>query len=229
MRATGVRAYIVVWLSFLRGSTAFVPAVKAAAQRWVRGPAAATAAELRELLVQSVLSGASADVARCDELIRDLASARVPFRGKLLGTSASTADIWRAVYSSGKTPRWERNAKLLGGVFNNRAGQAYDTTTQRVVNYGEVLGSACYFTAEGSFSAVDGSRRCPKDFDVAIERGGFVLLGSPFISDAISGPGYLRVLYLDDDLRVFESPTDSPDRWEEAGLRVVQVRERNFA
>ena len=28
--------------------------------------------------------------------------------------------------------------------------------------------------------------------------------------------------------RIFESPTESPDKWEEAGLRVVQVRLRNF-
>ena len=55
-----------------------------------------------------------------------------------------------------------------------------------------------------------------------------VLLGRPFVSSAISGPGYLRVLYLDPEMRIFESPTDSPDRWEEAGLRVVQIRERNF-
>ena len=55
-----------------------------------------------------------------------------------------------------------------------------------------------------------------------------MLLGKPFVSSAISGPGYLRVLYLDEELRVFESPTSSPDRWEEAGLRVVQIRERNF-
>ena len=41
----------------------------------------------------------------------------------------------------------------------------------------------------------------------------------------ISGPGLLRVRYVDDKLRVFESPTDSPDKWEESGLMVVQVRE----
>ena len=47
----------------------------------------------------------------------------------------------------------------------------------------------------------------------------------------------LRVLYADEDLRIFESPTDSPDTgedrldsgvWESAGLRVVQVREAVF-
>ena len=34
-----------------------------------------------------------------------------------------------------------------------------------------------------------------------IEQGGLVVLGRPFISDAISGPGYLRVLYLDEEIR----------------------------
>lgn len=39
-------------------------------------------------------------------------------------------------------------------------------------------------------------RNCPKDFDVAIERGGLVLFGQPFLISGISGPGYLRVLYI---------------------------------
>lgn len=34
-----------------------------------------------------------------------------------------------------------------------------------------------------------------------IEQGGLVVLGCPFISGAISGPGYLRVLYLDEEIR----------------------------
>lgn len=87
--------------------------------------------------------------------------------------------------------------------------------------------------AEGTFqpaaSAISpfGSR-CPIDFNVAIEQGGFVLGGKEFVSEAISGPGFLRVLYIDEDIRIFESPSDSPDRWEEAGLVVVQVRDALF-
>lgn len=41
----------------------------------------------------------------------------------------------------------------------------------------------------------------------------------------LTGPGLLRVRYLDDRVRIFESPTDSPDSWEKAGLLVVQIRE----
>ena len=70
--------------------------------------------------------------------------------------------------------------------------------------------------------------RCPVDFDVAINKGGFVLGGTPFLSSAISGPGYLRCLYIDEGVRIFESPKDSPDRWEESGLVVVQVRDDLF-
>ena len=48
------------------------------------------------------------------------------------------------------------------------------------------------------------------------------------MSSAISGPGYLRCKYIDENLRVFESPKDSPDKWEEAGLVVVQVKDALF-
>lgn len=40
-----------------------------------------------------------------------------------------------------------------------------------------------------------------------------------------TGPGQLRVRYVDDRVRIFESPADSPDSWEKAGLLVVQIRE----
>mgnify|MGYP004303022695 CR=1 FL=1 len=48
-----------------------------------------------------------------------------------------------------------------------------------------------------------GATGCPVDFDVAITQGGFVLGGLPFLSSAISGPGYLRCLYVDEDIRIF--------------------------
>ena len=100
-----------------------------------------------------------------------------------------------------------------------------------VLNYGEVLGRSLYFKAEGSFKPAkkqSSPDRCPQDFNVAIREGGFVAGGKPFVSSAISGPGFLRCLYIDEDIRIFESPKDSPDRWEEAGLVVVQVRDALF-
>ena len=112
------------------------------------------------------------------------------------------------------------------------APQAYSGSAGdgRVINYGEIVGRALHFKAVGSFREADAAvTRCPKDFNVAIERGGVVLARRwPLLSEGISGPGYLRCLYIDANLRIFESPKDSPDRWEEAGLQVVQVRDSLF-
>ena len=149
----------------------------------------------------------------------------MPFDGNLL----TDGGLWRATPIRGATPRWQRN-RLLLPLLNNRAGQAYyaDAT---VVNYGEVLGRLVYFKAEGTFeraSASVGANRCPVDFDVSIARGGAVVGGLELLTEGISGPGYLRVRYIDEDIRIFESPKDSPDRWEEAGLIVVQVRDALF-
>ena len=84
-----------------------------------------------------------------DGLIDALAARRVPFRPELLG-----GGLWRASYTRGETPRWEKSQKALA-FLKNKAGQEYDVDAKRVSNYGEIVGSACYFTAEGSFSAVD--------------------------------------------------------------------------
>ena len=165
-------------------------------------------------------------------LVNACCQARVPFRAELLGDG----DLWRATPVVGEKPRWQRNRELL--PLANRAGQAYsldgrDTgDTGTVLNYGEVLGRSFYFKAEGYFARAAASRgatRCPVDFTVLVTRGGVVVGGFPFLTSAISGDGYLRCLYLDEDIRIFESPKDSPDKWEEAGLIVVQVRDGLFA
>jgi len=188
-------------------------------------PSIAAAQQLRDSLVNG-----ERDSAVLKPLVNECCTANVPFRSELLGDG----DLWRAVsIVSGETPRWQRNAELLP-FLRNRAGQAYsfgDGGLGTVVNYGEVLGRTLYFKAEGTFrrAAASSGSRCPQDFDVDIRQGGFVLGGKEFVSSAIAGPGFLRCLYLDEDIRIFESPKDSPDRWEEAGLVVVQVRDALFA
>jgi len=178
---------------------------------------------LRDQLVQG-----DGDSGELQELVEACCAARVPFRAELLGDG----ELWRATPVKGRIPRWQRNRNLIP-TLRNRAGQAYQlagASDGSVVNYGEVLGRALYFKAEGSFSKAPTSsgNRCPQDFDVKVTQGGFVLGGRAFVSGAISGPGFLRCLYLDEDVRIFESPTTSPDRWEEAGLIVVQVRDALF-
>lgn len=215
---------------------ALVPSMRGPAWLSGRSQAAATRGPLPEatalrdvLLLESLVSGCT-EAQEIDELVDACVAARAPFRTEMLG-----GGLWRACYSRGaEQPRWQRNQQLLGRFgFANRAGQAYDPETSRVVNYGEVAGRRVHFTAEGTFAAVTpGGTRCPQEFSVDIEQGGFVLFGKRFVSSKISGPGFLRVLYADEDLRIFQSPKDSPDtgggRWESAGLVVVQVRDGCF-
>ena len=185
----------------------------------------AAAVELRDKLI----AGAPAD-ASLSALADECAAACVPFRAELLGDG----ELWRASsIVRGEIPRWERRARALPFFKStNRAGQAYSLEGgARVVNYGEVLGRKLYFKAEGTFSKAakspgnDGC--CPQDYDVKISSGGFVLNGKE-VPLPISGPGFLRVLYIDKDIRIFESPKDSPDVWEKSGLVVVQVRDALF-
>ena len=220
---------MVVLLSILLvspASAAFAPALRDALATAFAPKSLPAAAELRDALIAGERSSSV-----ITPLVDECAAARVPFRGELLGDGT----LWRACsVVRGEIPRWERNAKLLP-FLSNRAGQAYTLDARTgggsVVNYGEVLGRGLYFRAEGTFAPArtsNGGNRCPQDFDVAIREGGFVLGGQAFTSSAISGPGFLRCLYLDADVRIFESPKDSPDRWEEAGLVVVQVRDALF-
>ena len=129
------------------------------------------------------------------------------------------------LYARGPTPKWLENANLLRALgVRNRAGQRYDPATSAVANYGEVLGTAISFGAEGTFDLPEGQLRAPCDVPVEIASGGLTVLGRRF-DLPIKGPGLVRVRYHDDDLRVFESPNTSPGKWEESGLIVVQVRE----
>lgn len=171
--------------------------------------------ELRELILDS--SGAGLNKARIDELIQELAAAKAPFDAKAFG-----GGLWKAAYTSGATPKWERNAKFVP-FLRNIAGQEYNLDSMQVVNYGELVGRNVFFSAQGSFSETDVSvRNCPKDYDVFVEAGAVNVLGAE-LPLPIKGRGYLRCLYADSDVRIFTSPNDSPDKWEEEGLVVVQI------
>ena len=162
-----------------------------------------------------------------------------PSTRALLGaTDAVPSGLWRASYTAGAPPpRWERNARRLG-FFRNRAGQAYDATTGRVANYGEVAGPSVYFTACGSFTERDASvARYPKDYDVAIEEGGRALRSAiPELGDLgprlpprplpRRGPPNIRVADRPPDTG--RDVTGEKGVWESAGLKVVQVREAAF-
>ena len=171
---------------------------------------------------------------RLDELIDVLVKSRAPFDVAEIGLGS----LWTSRYTrgGGSVPRWKAQSLALQGLlaFENLSGQRYDLssyvnndkTEGTVLNYSELLGQALYLRAAGSFRPASGDStsplRCPVDFDVTIKSGGFVAMGREF-SLPISGPGYLRVLYADQNVRIFANPRDSPDEWEKAGLIAVQI------
>mmetsp|Transcript_88134 Transcript_88134/g.170688 ORF Transcript_88134/g.170688 Transcript_88134/m.170688 type:complete len:417 (+) Transcript_88134:34-1284(+) len=87
----------------------------------------------------------------------------------------------------------------------------------------------------GGLARTRSGKRCPVDYDVSITGGSVEFFGGTTAAATrgsgggfvlplpIQGKGFLRVLYADDLCRIFLSPTESPDRWEDAGLVVVQV------
>lgn len=103
--------------------------------------------EARELR-DSLVSGGELDRQRIDSLIDILAASRVPFREDQLGRG-----LYRASYTRGKTPRWEKSRRFLP-FLANKAGQIYNVDKKCVTNYAELIGSSCYFCAEGSYRAV---------------------------------------------------------------------------
>ena len=127
----------------------------------------------------------------------------------------------------------------------------YRDDERSVVNYAEILGKAFHLRAYGTYEKDDGNKeeedasspfdnvlaflgggissstsnliQCPADFTVTVTNASFVVLGNR-LDIPISGTGYLRVLYADEQLRIFVSPkSTTDDRWEKAGLAVAQV------
>lgn len=127
----------------------------------------------------------------------------------------------------------------------------YRDDERSVVNYAEILGKSFHLRAYGTYEKDDGNKeeqnatspfddvlaflgggvssstsnliQCPADFTVTVTNASFVVLGNR-LDVPIAGTGYLRVLYADENLRIFVSPkSTTDDRWEKAGLTVAQV------
>lgn len=69
---------------------------------------------------------------------------------------------------------------------------------------------------------------CPVDFIATVDKASIFLGSKSLLDIPVSGTGYLRVLYADPKLRIFISPNNKSsaitgDRWEQPGLKVVQV------
>ena len=124
-------------------------------------------------------------------------------------------------------------AEILGKAFHVRAYGTYerddtDSNEARAMqkdnlsmldNVLEFFGS----NKSPSLQKAGNMVQCPAPFTVTVTKGSFFVLGRRF-DIPIAGTGYLRVLYADENLRIFVSPKSTiDDRWEKAGLKVAQV------
>lgn len=178
--------------------------------------------ELFGMLAEQFRSGVECDKMRALSLVEDLIAEGGSFNPALLG-----GGLWLSVSSYGPQPKWARNAALLGGLVQNKVGQIFDPYECTVCNYGEIAGSNCFVVAEGTFTVPRNQKRCPVDIPVDIAKGALHVRGLR-VGLGIKGSAVLRVRYLDDKLRIFESVQNSPDTWEESGTLVVQIRQNTL-
>ena len=190
------------------------------------------------------------DEERISSLVGTLTAARVQFDP----TICLDGPLYFSSVVDGPPPLWERLGIKLGGRSSagNIQGQQYRyrDDERSVVNYAEILGKAFHLRAYGTYENGDNEEeqnatspfgnfvaflgggvspssskliQCPADFTVTVTNASFVVLGNR-LDVPIAGTGYLRVLYADENLRIFVSPkSTTDDRWEKAGLTVAQV------
>lgn len=166
--------------------------------------------------------------------------------------------LYAVLYQSGPRPFWEKfdlGLSLGTQSRKNIKGQKYTKVSDgvyNVQNYAEFIGQRFVVEAKGvctrskgvvndqvkrpkSFLELFGETakkkpsliQCPADYDVIATGVSMNVLGKQFDID-ITGRGYIRVLYADDNLRILTSREDTSSTGnsidEKAGLTVVQVR-----
>eukprot|EP00873_Tetraselmis_striata_P022261 jgi/Tetstr1/442525/TSEL_030623.t1 len=159
-------------------------------------------------------------------ILRSKNCCRRPTTGKILqlvgelealqaeSAASRLSGVWEVVWSDGALT-WRalvsRAVQRIGGRC--RAGQAFDVSSGRALNWAELWEGRCIITAQGRFQAASGSngkrgRRslgaCPVPYQVAIEEGS-LMVGERSWELPISGPGRFEVLYGDAKLRIFRS------------------------
>ena len=148
------------------------------------------------------------------------------FGVKLGGRSSAGKNIQGQQYRYRDGERSVVNyAEILGKTFHLRAYGTYekDGDIEEEQNATSPFGNFVAFLGGGVSPSSSKLIQCPADFTVTVTNASFVVLGNR-LDVPISGTGYLRVLYADEQLRIFVSPkSTTDDRWEKAGLTVAQV------
>ena len=146
--------------------------------------------------------------------------------GIKLGDQSSAGNIQGQQYRYRDGERGVVNyAEILGKSFHLRAYGTYekDGDNDEEENATSPFDNVLAFLGGGVSSSSSSLIQCPADFTVTVTKGSFFLFRQR-LDIPISGTGYLRVLYADENLRIFVSPKSTTDeRWEKAGLTVAQV------
>jgi hypothetical protein len=89
----------------------------------------------------------------------------------------------------------------------------------------------CQLSAAGSASesAVDNVGTRLTDVAFCQVTRGAIKVGGLSVPLGIKGEGRQRVMYVDDNLRIFQSLADTPGGWEEKDLLVVQIPEKELS
>ncbi|KAL7495312.1 hypothetical protein ACHAWT_003782 [Skeletonema menzelii] len=204
--------------------------------------------ELLRLLIQKANEPKNGDglSKQINPLVQTLISSKSSFNP----SSCIDGPLFASIHFIGDTPLWE---KIGSGAVRNVKGQKYNLDDNTFTNYAEIWGDNLCLKAVGEFSAIGPIQSAvddnnpfnsitslfsnkqsnilptPYDYEARVTGASISLWNKFTLNLSIEGTGTVRVLYADENLRIFLSPTDTnvtkgAGDWESEGLVVVQVR-----
>lgn len=209
-----------------------------------------TSDELLRLLIQKADEPKEGDALnkKINPLVQTLISSKSSFDP----SKCIDGPLFASIYFIGSTPLWE---KIGSGAVRNVKGQKYDLNDNSFTNYAEIWGDSFCLKAIGelsevgpvqsavvddtnpfnSFTSLFANKQSasllptPYDYEARVTGASISLWNKFTFNLSIEGTGTVRVLYADENLRIFLSPTDTnvtkgAGDWESEGLIVVQVR-----
>mmetsp|Transcript_7047 Transcript_7047/g.10378 ORF Transcript_7047/g.10378 Transcript_7047/m.10378 type:complete len:281 (+) Transcript_7047:37-879(+) len=207
-----------------------------------------TSGELLRLLIQKADVPKEGDA--LNNQINSLVQALISSKSSFTPTTCIDGPLFASIHFIGNTPLWE---KIGAGAVRNIKGQKYTLDDNSFTNYAEIWGDNLCLKAVGKFSdigpvqpVVDSNNPfssitslfankqssllpTPYDYEARVTGASISLWNKFTLNLTIEGTGTVRVLYADENLRIFLSPTDTnvtkgAGEWESEGLIVVQVR-----
>mmetsp|Transcript_26226 Transcript_26226/g.52798 ORF Transcript_26226/g.52798 Transcript_26226/m.52798 type:complete len:288 (-) Transcript_26226:1210-2073(-) len=206
-----------------------------------------TSGELLRLLIRKADVPKEGDA--LNNQINSLVQALISSKSSFNPTTCIDGPLFASIHFIGNTPLWE---KISAGAVRNIKGQKYTLDDNSFTNYAEIWGDNLCLQAVGKFSEIGPVQAVvdennpfssitslfankqssllptPYDYEARVTGASISLWNKFTLNLTIEGTGTVRVLYADENLRIFLSPTDTnvtkgAGDWESEGLIVVQV------